>query len=158
MKSIASFCAYAAFTAGLAGFSPSAALAAQGQDFPGTTCTCQKCAPGGGDLTGDCASVCKDKTVFSKGSEPHDYCKKAKTVTPNSSWLRALMIIAHLDARTLAEASGVPQPDIVNIMEGKKLEVDPKTEDKLIHALEVRGGVEITEDGVRLMQKPLKKY
>ena len=68
------------------------------------------------------------------------------------------MIIAHLDARTLAEASGVPQPDIVNIMEGKKLEVDPKTEDKLIHALEVRGGVEITEDGVRLMQKPLKKY
>ena len=29
----------------------------------------------GHDTTGDCASVCKDKTVYLKGSEPHDYCK-----------------------------------------------------------------------------------
>jgi hypothetical protein len=50
--------------------------AAQGQDFPNSTCTCKGCASGG-DLTGQCASVCKDKTVYSKGSEPHDYCKAA---------------------------------------------------------------------------------
>lgn len=52
-------------------------LSAMGQDFPGTTCTCKGCASGGGDLTGQCASVCKDKTVYSKGSEPYDYCKAA---------------------------------------------------------------------------------
>jgi len=50
-------------------------LAADGQDFPNHTCTCKGCASGGGDLTGQCASVCKDKTVYAKGSEPHDYCK-----------------------------------------------------------------------------------
>jgi hypothetical protein len=52
-------------------------LSAMGQDFPGTTCTCKGCASGGGDLTGQCNSVCKDKTVYSKGSEPYDYCKAA---------------------------------------------------------------------------------
>jgi hypothetical protein len=51
--------------------------AAQGQDFPDHKCTCKGCASGGGDLTGQCASVCKDKTVYDKGSEPNDYCKKA---------------------------------------------------------------------------------
>jgi hypothetical protein len=52
-------------------------LSAKGQDFPGTTCTCKGCTSGGGDLTGQCSSVCRDKTVYSKGSEPHDYCKAA---------------------------------------------------------------------------------
>ena len=56
-------------------------LSARGQDFPGTTCTCKGCASGGGDLTGQCASVCKDKTVYSKGSEPYDYCKAAARVS-----------------------------------------------------------------------------
>jgi hypothetical protein len=68
MKAFASFFARAALTASLAGFFAPAALAAPGQDFPGVTCTCKGCASGGGDLTGDCASVCKDKTVYSKGS------------------------------------------------------------------------------------------
>ena len=57
-------------------------LSAMGQDFPGSTCTCKGCASGGGDLTGQCSSVCKDKTVYSKGSEPHDYCKAAARVSP----------------------------------------------------------------------------
>jgi hypothetical protein len=56
--------------------------AANGQDFPNSTCTCQGCAAGGGDLTGQCASVCKDKTVYSKGSLPHDYCKAASVAFP----------------------------------------------------------------------------
>jgi len=77
MKSVAGFFACAILTAGLAGFPAAAALAAKGQDFPNTTCTCKGCASGGGDLTGKCGSVCKDKTVYSKGSEPHDYCKAA---------------------------------------------------------------------------------
>ena len=91
MKPVASFFACALLTVSLAGFSASAALAAQGQDFPDTTCTCKGCGTGGGDLTGNCASVCKDKTVFSKGSEPHDYCKKAATMTGNglASWTDA---------------------------------------------------------------------
>jgi hypothetical protein len=49
-----------------------------GQSFPGTKCTCQKCGSGGGDVVGQCASVCKDKEVYAKGSEPYDYCKAAK--------------------------------------------------------------------------------
>src|SRR5688500_9165099 len=57
-------------------------LAAKGKDFPNSTCTCQGCAAGGGDLTGQCSSVCKDKTVYSKGSEPHDYCKAALIQPP----------------------------------------------------------------------------
>jgi hypothetical protein len=52
---------------------------AQGQDFPGTTCTCQGCGSGGGDVTGQCGSVCKGKTVYAKGSLPHDYCKASDT-------------------------------------------------------------------------------
>lgn len=57
--------------------------AARGQDFPNHTCTCQGCAEGGGDLTGQCASVCKDKTVYDKGSEPYDYCKAAVRPRPS---------------------------------------------------------------------------
>ena len=59
MKAFASFFARAALTAGLAGFFAPAALAAQGQSFPGVTCTCKGCASGGGDLTGDlaCAKI-----------------------------------------------------------------------------------------------------
>jgi hypothetical protein len=56
--------------------------ALDGQDFPNHTCTCQGCAEGGGDVTGQCASVCKDKTVYSKGSEPYDYCKAALVRPP----------------------------------------------------------------------------
>ena len=57
----------------------------KGQDFPGNTCTCQKCVSGGGDLTGKCESVCKDKTVYSAGSEPHDYCKASAKVS-HGTW------------------------------------------------------------------------
>jgi hypothetical protein len=57
-------------------------LAAPGQDFPNHTCTCKGCAGGGGDLTGQCASVCKDKEVYAKGSESHDYCKAAFVQPP----------------------------------------------------------------------------
>lgn len=61
------------------------ALAEQkGQDFPDTKCTCKSCGsnPKGEkvDVTGQCATVCKDKTVYSKGSEPYDYCKAAAKV------------------------------------------------------------------------------
>lgn len=49
--------------------------AAQGQDFPDTTCTCKECGANKTDVTGSCPSVCKDKTVYDKGSEPTDYCK-----------------------------------------------------------------------------------
>ena len=56
-------------------------LAAPGQDFPNQKCTCKGCGSGGGDVTGQCATVCKDKDVFSKGSEPYDYCK-ASAVRP----------------------------------------------------------------------------
>lgn len=51
------------------------AYAAPGQDFPDATCTCKGCGTNGGDVTGSCPNVCKDKTVYDKGSEPHDYCK-----------------------------------------------------------------------------------
>ena len=53
--------------------------AAKGQDFPDQKCTCKGCASGGGDVTGQCSNVCKDKTVYSKGSEPYDYCKATDT-------------------------------------------------------------------------------
>lgn len=49
--------------------------AAMGQDFPDQKCTCKGCGTGGGDVTGQCGSVCKDKTVYDKGSESYDYCK-----------------------------------------------------------------------------------
>ncbi len=64
------------------------ALAAKGQDFPDTKCTCKGCGPKKTDVTGQCASVCKDKTVYSKGSEPHDYCKAARVKLPKD-WNRA---------------------------------------------------------------------
>lgn len=58
----------------------------KGQDFPGTKCTCKGCetTPTGGkkDVTGQCEKVCKDKTVYSKGSEPYDYCKAARVKRP----------------------------------------------------------------------------
>ena len=67
-------------------FCSSQAYAEQkGQDFPGTKCTCKGCGknPTTGaatDVTGQCATVCKDKTVYSKGSESYDYCKAAARV------------------------------------------------------------------------------
>ena len=110
----------------------------------------------GGDLTGDCASVCKGKTVYSKGSEPHDYCKAAGRVT--GDWLRAAMALAGLNVRDLANASKVRPSTIVRMEASRKKAVraDSRTVDKVINALQVKG-VEITEDGVRLMQKPLAK-
>lgn len=57
-----------------------------GQSFPGTKCTCQGCGSGGGDLVGQCASVCKDKEVYAKGSKPYDYCKAAKRRPGSSVW------------------------------------------------------------------------
>lgn len=155
MKSVASFFACAALAAGLTVFSTTAAQAAKGQSFPGTTCTCQKCASGGGDLTGDCASVCKDKTVYSAGSEPHDYCKASeKTLTGND--LRAAMGLVGLQTATLARASKVTPATIMRMQAtaNKPVKADAATIDKVIHALELKG-VEITEDGVRLKQKPL---
>jgi len=155
MKSIAGYFACAALAIGLAGFSTTAAFAAKGQSFPGTTCTCEKCASGGGDVTGDCASVCKDKTVYSAGSEPHDYCKAAaKPFTGND--LRAAMGLVGLRTAALARASKV-SPKILASMQarGKKsVRVDAATMDKVIYALKMNG-VEITEDGVRLVEKPL---
>ena len=67
---------------GAALLAPGPAQAEQkGQDFPGSKCTCKGCGsnPKGEkvDVTGQCATVCKDKTVYSKGSEPYDYCKAA---------------------------------------------------------------------------------
>lgn len=56
--------------------------AAKGKDFPDHTCTCQGCGAKGGDVTGQCDSVCTDKEVYAKGSEPHDYCKAARIRTP----------------------------------------------------------------------------
>jgi hypothetical protein len=54
----------------------------RGQNFPNQTCSCHGCAAGGGDIIGQCATVCKDKTVYSKGSEPYDYCKAALVRPP----------------------------------------------------------------------------
>jgi hypothetical protein len=71
--------AHIAMITAMIGLSAPAAMAGTGKDFPDTKCTCQDCAPNGGDLTGQCDSVCKDKTVFAKGSEPLDYCKKNDT-------------------------------------------------------------------------------
>jgi hypothetical protein len=62
--------------------------ALDGQSFPNHTCTCQGCAAGGGDVTGQCGTVCKDKTVYSKGSEPHDYCKAALVRPPRNFFFR----------------------------------------------------------------------
>jgi hypothetical protein len=155
MKSVARFFAYAALAAGLAGSSTIPALAAKGKDFPGTTCTCQGCAPGGGDSTGDCASACADKTVYSKGSGPHDYCKsQGLTVTGNN--LSAAMNLVGLKADALARASKVSPATIIRLQAtGRKaVRADTATIDKVIKGLELNG-VEITEDGVRLMQKPL---
>jgi hypothetical protein len=61
--------------------------AAQGQDFPNHKCTCKGCGAKGVDVTGQCTTVCKDKTVYDKGSESYDYCKKAaKVVRPPWAW------------------------------------------------------------------------
>ena len=154
MKSLANHFAVAVIAC-LAGSTADLALAADGQQFPGVTCTCQGCADGGGDVTGDCATVCKDKTVYSKGSEPHDYCKKAgRTITGNN--LRAALALGGLLSADVARESKV-SPSIIRGMEasGKKpVRANAETVDKVVRALEVKG-VEITEDGVRLAQKPI---
>jgi hypothetical protein len=68
-------------TVGLLG-TPAFAVQATGEDFPGTKCTCKGCGTNKGDVTGQCSVVCKGKTVYSKGSEPYDYCKGAGRVLP----------------------------------------------------------------------------
>jgi hypothetical protein len=82
MKSLLWGFAYALVTASLIWLSAaSPANAAKGQDFKETTCTCKGCDKGK-DRTGQCGTVCKDKTVYGKGSEPHDYCKVAAKARP----------------------------------------------------------------------------
>jgi hypothetical protein len=155
MKSGTRIAAYAALAAVVVGSSSVAALAAKGKDFPGTTCTCQGCAPGGGDTTGDCASVCKDKTVYSKGSEPHDYCK-AKELTVNGNNLRAALALIKLSNTALARSANV-SPAVITRLQAtgrKAMSADQATVDKVIKGLELNG-VRITEDGVSLIQKPL---
>lgn len=83
MKPISIFAAAA--LASIAFISPKAAHSEPGQKFPGVTCTCKGCGPNKSDVTGKCPSVCKDKTVFSKGSEPHDYCKAASVRLPRGA-------------------------------------------------------------------------
>ena len=91
MKKLARCFTSVALVAGLAGLFaiPSPAQAAKGKDFPNTTCTCKGCGNKGGDVTGQCDSVCKDKTVYSKGSEPNDYCKAARVRLPKD-WIHAV--------------------------------------------------------------------
>jgi hypothetical protein len=75
MKTVGRVLTCTAMVASLTLLYPLTSAAGTGQDFPNTTCTCKGCASNGGDLTGQCGNVCKDKTVYSKGSETHDYCK-----------------------------------------------------------------------------------
>jgi hypothetical protein len=153
MKAFAIF-ARAALTAGLAGLSAPAALAAQGQDFQNTTCTCKKCASGGGDVDGQCGSVCKDKTVYSKGSEPHDYCKAAAAVTGNE--VLGGLSLAGMTVEQLANFSQVDPSTIKEMIArgSHPVRAEGETVHKVIQALEVNGGVEFTEDSVRLERKP----
>lgn len=86
MKSMTSAIMKVGMTACLAVLCSSANAKQKGQDFPDTKCTCKACetTPTGGkkDVTGQCDKVCKDKTVYSKGSEPYDYCKAARFKRP----------------------------------------------------------------------------
>jgi len=92
----------AAMIACLAFCSSHAHAEQKGQDFPGSKCTCKGCgkSPTGAttDVTGQCATVCKDKTVYSKGSESYDYCKAAARVRVPRH-LRPDAPTAPLDAR-----------------------------------------------------------
>jgi hypothetical protein len=146
MKAFASFFARAALTAGLAGFSAPAALAAQGQDFPDVTCTCKGCGSGTppGDVTGQCPSVCKDKTVFSKGSEPNDYCKASATMTGTE--LLAGLTLAGIKVDELANFSQVDPSTIKDMVArgSQAVRAEGGTVRKVIDALKVKGGVEIT--------------
>ena len=73
MKSIVRLSAQAIFSAGVAGLFGSTALAAPGQDFPNTSCTCMNCGVTGQNVTGQCGTVCKDKEVTTQGS--NGYCR-----------------------------------------------------------------------------------
>jgi hypothetical protein len=83
MRDLGRSLAQIAMIAAVIGLSTPAVMAGTGKDFPDTKCTCQECAPNGGDLVGQCDSVCKDKTVFAKGSETYDYCKKNDKAGPD---------------------------------------------------------------------------
>ena len=125
-----------------------------GESFPGVTCTCKGCASGGGDLTGDYATVCKGKTVYSKGSEPHDYCKASATMTGNE--LLGALSLAGISVEQIANFSQVDPSTIKEMIArgSQPVRAEGETVDKIIQALEVNGGVEITENGVRLERKP----
>lgn len=103
LKTIVHIFAYAATVVSLASLPISPSFAAQGQDFPNQKCTCVGCGPKGSDVTGQCASVCKDKTVYSKGSEPHDYCKAAKTGGKPPLGHYDFFIFDRLNGSTLAQ-------------------------------------------------------
>ena|SRR5437763_1076216 len=93
------------------------------------------------------------KTVYSKGSEPHDYCKASLTVTGNG--LRAALGLAGVNAFQLAGPSRVSPVTIIRMQSwgNRPVRAEARTIDRVTRALEAKG-VEITEDGVRLMQKP----
>jgi transcriptional regulator with XRE-family HTH domain len=88
-------------------------------------------------------------------SEPHDYCKaQGFPVTGNN--LSAAMNLVGLKAEALARASNVSPATIIRWQASgrKAVRADAATIHKVVKGLELNG-VEITEDGVRLMQKPL---
>lgn len=152
MKNIANIVACAAFAAGLSAIAPAPAWSHPGQDFPNTKCTCKGCGPNGGDVTGQCATVCKDKEVYGKGSEPYDYCK-AKALISTGANLRAAMALAGINAATLARDSRVSTPTVAGLLSNRVRQADPSTIRKISKGLEARG-VQITEDGPRLIKKP----
>ena len=81
------------------------ALAAPGEQQPtGSKCTWQKCGATGADgtkqdVTGQCGTVCKGKEVYSKGSEPNDYCKASA---------KAAAAATHAAPQTKAKAMAAP--------------------------------------------------
>ena len=81
------------------------ALTAPGEQQPaGSKCTCQKCGAAGADgtkqdVTGQCGIVCKGKEVYSKGSEPNDYCKASA---------KAATAATHAAPQTKAKATSAP--------------------------------------------------
>ena len=82
MKTLFRFFLYAALALGLTVLSVPGGIPASEakikrppEDVKGT-CTCNGCATNGGDVVGQCSTVCKGKTVYKKGSQPHDWCGK----------------------------------------------------------------------------------
>jgi hypothetical protein len=92
--------------------------------------------------------------VFSKGSEPNDYCKASATMTGTE--LLAGLTLAGIKVDELANFSQV-DPSTIKYMVARgsqAVRAEGGTVRKVIDALKVKGGVEITQDGVRLAKKP----